>query len=155
MSEPPKLFGIAGEKLTAGDLVKIDIETGKVMRATPTPYVLEFEIKGLTKMSNSLLRGHWKVKHAHAQMWKRAVWRESWHLRPPQPLLKAKLTLTRVSSAEPDFDGLVSSFKPIIDGLVEHGILENDKSANIGQPEYKWEKGKRQYGRMRVRVEAI
>lgn len=70
-----------------------------------------------------------------------------------QPLQTARLTLTRYSTIEPDYDGLVSSFKPIIDGLVEAGFLAGDKRANIGVPDYRWEKAKRGQGRITVRIE--
>lgn len=72
---------------------------------------------------------------------------------PPKPLKRAKLTLTRCSSQEPDFDGLVSSFKHIIDGLILGGIIENDKMSNIGQPTYIWEKAPREKGKVIIEVE--
>jgi hypothetical protein len=121
-----------------------------------TPYVLEFKLIGLPKMSNALLRGHWRVKHAHAVKWKGAVERAMRILnKPPQPLEWAMLTLTRVSSVEPDHDGLVSSFKPILDGLVECGVLADDKRAVVGVPDYRWEKGRPGHGHVKVRVEEL
>lgn len=75
--------------------------------------------------------------------------------KPQLPLKKAKLTLTRHSSYEPDFDGLVSSFKQIIDGLVEAKILENDKRENIDVPCYLWKKALRGHGKITVRIEEI
>jgi hypothetical protein len=115
-------------------------------------YTLEFEIAGLPKMSNQLLRGHWKVKHAHAKQWKRAVWLKAWPFKPPSPLVSAVLSFTRVSSSEPDFDGLVSGFKHVTDGLVECGIIATDKPSCIGQPSFSWEKGKAGKGKIRVKV---
>lgn len=120
-----------------------------------TPYTLEFELKGLTKMANQLYRGSFWIKASHAKTWKRAVWAQVWHLRPPTPLEQAELMLTRLSSTEPDFDGLVSSFKNVIDGLVEHGVLANDKAKNIGQPEYKWEYAPRNKGKMKIKVTEV
>ena len=122
---------------------------------TPKSYTLEFTLAGLPKMSNQLLRGHWRAKHGHAKTWKRKVWAECWHRRPSEPLEKAKLTLVRVSSAEPDTDGLISSFKHIVDGLVECGVLANDKPSNIGIPDYRWERGPRGAGCVRVKVEQV
>ncbi len=116
-------------------------------------YVIEFELIGSPKPANRLLGSHWRTRSSHATTWKRAVWAQVWNKRPPQPLAKAKLTLTRMSSRECDFDGLVSSFKSIIDGLVQYGVLLNDRSVNIGQPEYKWEKCKPAHGRVRIKVE--
>jgi len=104
-----------------------------------TPFRLELKIHGLPKMSNALLRSGWKAKHGHARQWKRRVWAVAWPYRPAKPLDRVKLTLTRCSSSEPDADGLVSGFKSVIDGLVEAGILVNDRPANIGFPDYRWE----------------
>jgi hypothetical protein len=118
-------------------------------------YVLEFELVGLPKMANQLLRGHWIVKHRHAAKWKLAVARATHGKRPSEPLAKARLTLTRVSSSEPDTDGLISGFKNVVDGLVECGVLVNDKPSNIGVPDYRWEKGRPGHGKIRVKVEEI
>jgi hypothetical protein len=117
-------------------------------------YTLEFQIAGLTKMSNQLLRGHWTAKAAHARKWKKATATAAMlnGSLPKQPLVSAVLWLTRVSSAEPDFDGLVSGFKPIVDSLVEIGVIASDKPSCI-TADYKWVKGSKKAGHMRVRVE--
>ena len=72
-----------------------------------------------------------------------------------KPLSRAKLTLTRYSSVCPDPDGLVSSFKSVLDGLVECGVLENDRFTNIGMPTYAWEKAPKNEGKAKVIVEEI
>lgn len=117
-------------------------------------YVLEFTIKGLPKMSNQLLRGHWASKQGHARKWKKAVddvLKD--RIKPPCPLISAVLTLTRHSSSRPDFDGLVSSFKAVVDGLVESGVLADDSHEVIGVPTYIWEKASPGKGFISVRVE--
>lgn len=125
----------------------------KVSADNAKPYTLVFEIAGLPKMSNQLLRGHWRVKHAHAVKWKGAVARAMQVLnKPAQPLAHAVLTLTRISSAEPDTDGLISGFKHIVDGLVECGVLAGDKPSNIGIPHYRWERGSKGHGKVRIEV---
>ena len=73
--------------------------------------------------------------------------------KPCKPLEKAKLTLIRHSSSEPDYDGLVSSFKYVIDSLVTLKILVNDKSKNIGVPDYKWQKAPAMKGFITVGIE--
>lgn len=117
--------------------------------------ILEFTIPGLPKQTNQSLRGSWRAKHAEAKKWKGFVrvyalgkWRGA-------PAIRANLTLTRHSSVEPDYDGLVSGLKHVIDGLVECGILANDKSANIGVPTYRWEKAKPGKGCVSVRLEEV
>lgn len=54
---------------------------------------------------------------------------------PPTPLTKVKLTLTRFAHRTMDYDGLVSSFKAPVDGLVHAKILKNDTWKITG----KWE----------------
>lgn len=118
-------------------------------------YVLEFTIKGLPKMQNELLRNRWQITAGLSRLWKKRVFLNAWHLRPPVPLKTAKLTLTRHSSRRGDYDGLVSSFKAIIDGLVEAQIIENDMHENIGVPEYRWEKAGLREGFVMIRVESV
>jgi hypothetical protein len=116
------------------------------------PFELEFEIPGLTKMSNQLLRGNWRTKHGHARKWKIAVLIAIGSNRPDTPIAKCRLKLTRCSARRPDYDGLVSGFKPIIDGLVEAGVLLNDSYENVDIPEYLHETCGAKDGKMRVRV---
>lgn len=116
---------------------------------------LEFRLKGLPPMANQMLRSNWRVRIGHTNTWKKKVFFEVAKLKPHSPLKRAQLTLVRASSKEPDFDGLVSCFKPIIDALVEADILENDRTENIGQPTYRWEKCGTGNGHVVVRVEEI
>lgn len=74
---------------------------------------------------------------------------------PKAPLLKAKITCTRVSSQPMDSDNLVSGFKPIIDGLVDAKVLVNDRFENIGMPDYRWEKGRKAKGCVKIEVEEL
>ena len=72
--------------------------------------------------------------------------------RPPHPLQSATLALTRYSAREPDFDGLVSSFKHVIDGLVRSGIIADDKPSIIGQPAFYWHKTAPKNGHILIQV---
>lgn len=126
-----------------------------VLHTSRDPYVLEFEIGGLPKTTNAMNRAKWQTQHAHAKKWYLWVATVAVHFVPEIPFKKAKLTLTRCSSKETDFDGLVSSFKAIIDSLVKLRIIEDDKMSNIGQPEYHWESAPQRKGKIRVKVEGI
>lgn len=117
--------------------------------------VIEFSVAGLPKMSNQLLHAGWRVSIGNTNTWKRKVWKACWHLAPAKPLEKAKLTLIRCSSTRPDSDGLVSGFKPCIDGLVEAKILINDSFEVIGMPTYDWQQAKRNGGRIIIKVEEL
>jgi hypothetical protein len=116
-------------------------------------YILELTISGLPKTINELNRKHWAVKAKEAKHWKQMIYLLTQKKHPNAPLKKARLVLTRHSAICPDFDGLVSSFKHCIDGLIDAEIIENDKMTNIGQPEYNWVQAKRNAGQITIRVE--
>jgi hypothetical protein len=116
-------------------------------------YRLELEIPGLPKTTNSLRGGgHW-ARYTHDQKWKEIVAAKVIGKKPTSPLTKYRLSLTRFSSVEPDFDGVVSSFKVIVDALREAGVIANDKISMTGQWNCSWEKCKPKQGKMRVIVE--
>lgn len=118
-------------------------------------YLLEFTIVGLPKRTNNN-HASWRGRAAEARKWKRAVIAHvDARNKPKTPLKKAKLTLTRYSSSEPDFDGLVSGFKHCVDGLIEAGVIENDKMSNVGIPTYQWERVARNSGHVRIKVEEL
>lgn len=117
--------------------------------------ILEFEIHDLPKLPNATMYKHWRTKHAEAVKWKKLILEQCLlakitHLR----LSSVALCFERHSSREPDFDSLVMSFKHIQDGLVEAGVIVDDKSAVIGQPSYRWIKEKQKNAKVRVKVEA-
>lgn len=115
---------------------------------------LEFELPGLPKRINESFRGGWQARVGEARKWKRLVNLHAWP-RPAIPLQRASLTLTRCSSVEPDYDGLVGSMKHVIDGLIETGVISGDKRVNIGVPKYEWRKVSRGHGKVIVVVEEV
>lgn len=117
--------------------------------------MIDFEIPLLPKTTNAQTSMHWSAKQKYVKSWHDLVGYATVGKRPRTPLIRAKLTLTRFSSSEPDFDGLVSSFKHVIDALIVCGVLANDKVSNIGQSIYLWEKAPRKNGKIRVTVESI
>ena len=85
-----------------------------------------------------------------ARQWKEMV---VWHVgnkRPEKPLSVPKITIIRMSSSQPDYDGLVSSGKHLLDGLIVARVLDDDKHV---RPNYLWEKCPSKEGRMRIIVE--
>ena len=119
-------------------------------------YTLNLSIDGLPATYNSIaMRSYW-VKIRNKNLWKDLI---SHHVRGQEPLhgpLKnARCSFTRCSSKAPDYDGLVQSFKPVLDGLVEAGILSDDSMAVIGKPEYEWQPVKRGEGMIKIRVEEV
>ncbi len=119
--------------------------------------VAEFEIKGLPKMTNAIGRSHWTKKYKESVKWKILVKHECYMARINElGLDQAILTLTRFSCKEPDFDGLVSGFKHCIDGLVECGVITNDKPSVIGQSKYIWTyRPRKEGGKISIKIEDL
>ena len=113
-------------------------------------YFLALEAPGLPKMINALLRQSFWIVKKEKDIWYNTVGYLLTGKKPLKPLKKARLILTRYSSSCPDPDGLVSSFKFVIDALVFHGVLENDKYSNISMPKYNWHKAKSKEGKISV-----
>ena len=114
-------------------------------------YSLTFELEGLPK-SQTNNYGHWRTRAKSKKDWEDRVIAATITQWPKDPLTEAKLTFTRCSSSEPDFDNLVASFKPVMDGLVRARIILDDKPSVVGQPQYRWEKAAPKQGKIRVQV---
>lgn len=115
-------------------------------------YSLKLVFNNLPKQTNAMSSFGWKQKMIEARRWKNAVVSECSGRAPKKPLEKVSLVLTRFSSREPDWDGLVSGFKHVIDGLKLAGIIIDDRMSVIGQPTYKWEKTSKGLGKIQVEV---
>lgn len=118
-------------------------------------YELYFEIPALPKPTNRLNSLHWTVKGKLVKEWHEWVRLSVGIKRPTTPLVRAALTCIRYSSVCPDYDGLVSSFKHVIDGLVVCGVLEDDSMAHIGMPSFLWHKVAPKKGAISVTVMQI
>ena len=116
-------------------------------------YELEFEIDDLPKTYNAMGRSHWSVKAKEARKWKTLVAIRILSKGRCPMLPRAKITLTRYSSRCPDSDGLVSSFKHVIDGIVGAGLIPDDSYRTIGMPTYLWEETKKGKGKIKVKIE--
>ena len=117
-------------------------------------YKLKFNLPGLPKTANGS-HGHWRTAAAERKKWRSAVSSSAFYFRPPAPLARARITLTRLSSSKPDFDNLVISFKPIVDGLKDAKIILDDSDSVVLERCYLWEKAKPKSGGVRVFVEEI
>jgi hypothetical protein len=117
-------------------------------------YHAKFELDILPHTTNALSRMHWRAKSKYANTVKNLVHSKLLllHLIPRDPLKKAKLILTRKSSGTIDYDGLVSSFKWVIDGLVVAGVLMDDTEEIIGQPVYRKETAAPKNGSIEIEI---
>lgn len=106
--------------------------------------MISFFIPDLPLMTNNLLRRHWsfimKEKNKWHRLVKAAVLTQTIVLGMKEPYKKARITFIRRSLKEPDFDGLISGFKFVTDGLVSANVIVDDKVSVIGKSTYLWEK---------------
>lgn len=116
--------------------------------------MITLKIKDLPKMPNTLIRKHWAIITKEKNKWHGLVKLFLGHQTPKAPFKKAKLVLTRYSMRAPDYDGLVGSFKYVVDGLVKAGVIIDDKITVIGNSDYKWEKCKKLEQRIEVTIES-
>jgi Holliday junction resolvase RusA-like endonuclease len=114
-------------------------------------FKLEITLPFLTKPINAQSK-NWRAVHADRKKIKESVaWRVK-GLEPKHPLRKAWVECERHSSNSPDYDGLVSSFKSVIDGLTEAGVIEDDNMEIIGMPSFRWFKAPKGKGFIVIRV---
>jgi Holliday junction resolvase RusA-like endonuclease len=116
-------------------------------------YRLEFELAGLPPMENG--HKHWAVAGKARREWRARTRMRVFMQRPPEPLTSVRIVCTRFSSVEPDRDNLARSFKSVIDGLKDGGIIKDDKPSIVKQFVSLWEKAARDKGKIRVLVEAV
>lgn len=119
---------------------------------------LDLLINELPKTVNVMDKSRlWQVL-AERKKWRKLVYEAvvaSGHygrLRTSKPLEKCKITFTRVSSREPDYDNLVASFKAPTDALKFNGIILDDKRAMIN-PEYFWQRARPKQGHIKIKIE--
>lgn len=115
---------------------------------------LEMFIPFLPKTPNQMLRRHWTVVMNEKKQWHNLVAFYSPRY-DGKPMQKAKLIMTRRSSRQPDFDGLVGSFKHVLDGIVKMKIIADDKYEVIGDSTYRWEKVKKDKQGVHVVIEEL
>lgn len=118
--------------------------------------ILDLTLDGLPPMNTADRTHHWsayRLKRAWEGKVCAAVLHElgRW---PERPLDRARVTITRCSTREPDFENLTQGGKFLLDGLVKAGVIVDDSPGVIGRPEYLWVKGEPAKGSVRIQVEA-
>jgi len=117
-----------------------------------SPYKLHIKIQGLPKTINAIGRQHHWIKIKEARKWKELVRIEIGDNIPTKPLSQAHIACLRASSSCPDYDGLVSSFKHVIDALISSYVIEDDSMNHIGMPSFRWKKVKPKKGFIEITV---
>lgn len=96
---------------------------------------------------------HWAIRARHRKRWHRFVAELVLvqRARPTAPLRHARVICTRYSAVAPDADNLGYSFKPLVDGLVEAGVLADD-SPDVLEQELRWSRAPFGAGRVTMTV---
>jgi len=125
-------------------------------KAPMTPgLAIHFTLQGLPKLLNASSGSHYRAVAAERRKWKLLVKQITLGQVPPEPWRRAEVTVTRYSARCPDYDGLVSGAKSVIDGLTEAGIILDDSMHHIGMPQFRWAKAKPGEGRVEVQVDRL
>lgn len=115
---------------------------------------IEFTLVGLPKSLNGS-HGSWHAKSAERRRWRNRAAAAAHPLRPDEPFKKCSLECVRFSARCMDFDNLVASFKSIVDGLKDAGVIVDDNPGVIVTREYRHEKSLLKDQRVLVRVTEI
>ena len=100
----------------------------KTPEATDTvKYSIEFSLPYVETDPNNILGRAWRAKHQRFLKIKNDIKLITHSKKPEAPLEKFKIAITRSHGGRYlDWDNLIASFKPIIDGLTMAGIIKND-----------------------------
>ena len=139
---------------------------------TAAPYRLRL-ILPLSELNTSATRRNRFVQGKVTKRTREIVLLETLRCRPRAPLLKAKVTCRRHSSAKPDFENLTQGFKAAIDALqpsktvmkktrygkIPHeitraGIVIDDDDAHMAR-EYEWVYARPREGYLEIIVEEM
>lgn len=118
-------------------------------------YKARIIINALPKITSNGSHGHWASRLRERKKWHKWVADEIGFNRPKKPLQACRIECVRYSAKEPDFDNLAASFKPVIDGLKNCGVIEDDKSSCVVERVYRWAKAPMGKGAIEVVVDEI
>ena len=89
-------------------------------------YRLDITLHSLPDSLNKGLRGHRMKYFAKNKKWDFLIFGMVRGKLPPSPLKRARISIVRHFWRTLDYDGLVGSMKPVVDALVDCGILSDD-----------------------------
>ncbi len=123
------------------------------------PHTLLVRLPFLPPTNEASSGNHWSARSRNGRLIRQAfavIVPDS--KRPPVPLDHAAVTCIRYSASKPDYDGLVRSFKHVIDCLLSRTrgrrqIVIDDNMSVIGIPKYQWVKTASSKGYVEIIVE--
>jgi len=95
-------------------------------------YTLHLEIPAIPKSLNKAFRTNRFASNNLNKIWDRVIWEACKGQLPPEPLQNARIVIRRDFYRTLDYDGLVGSMKPVVDGLVTAGVLIDDSWKTLG-----------------------
>ncbi len=95
-------------------------------------YTLRLEFDQLPQSLNKALRSNWRKAHRINTAWDLMVRQKVAGRLPVVPLERARIQIVRHYYRTLDFDGLVGSLKPVVDGLVSCGVIKDDSWTTLG-----------------------
>lgn len=102
------------------------METVTLQEKASKPFSLTFELTIMPITLNEVISSRWKDRHSNFKAVKQLIHLLTLKTKPKKPIQKARVRLTRYSSGTLDRDNMYFTFKPIIDGLVNAGIIIDD-----------------------------
>lgn len=100
-------------------------------------HYLNLAVEHVPEPQNLKNKKHWGRRADEAEEWRMRIMaalrsRKPFAQKPAKPLERVQISITRHSHRMLDFDGMVGSFKPVVDALVKNGVLVDDSWAVTG-----------------------
>ena len=94
-------------------------------------------------------RLHWAQRSKLNKLWRARAYCAIGKDKPRYPLDKVRCIITKYSTRACDWDNMVTQFKPVIDGLVDAGVVIDDSVEHFSA-EYKFEKCKKSFEKIHI-----
>ena len=98
----------------------------EILTRWPIIYKLFFELPKVPPSLNKTFRTHYHVRNKLFKEWYTSVAIAVEGKQPPEPLDSCIIEIERCFYRFLDYDGLVASVKPLIDGLIHSGVILDD-----------------------------
>lgn len=118
-------------------------------------YRLEFTLSTIPLTFNQLISKGWRARFGNFSKIKKEIHLLTLKTKPKKPLNKARVKLVRYSPGTLDRDNSFATFKPILDGLVECGVLVDDGFEMVNRIEIIQVKCKQAERKIEVIVEEV
>lgn len=120
----------------------------------------EIRIEGLPKLPNELKGMHWAARSNHTKQWRCTTVALAIAKRNSlnfffKPFQACRITFVRASASPADLDGIVASMKPLLDGIVDAGIILGDGPGCVMDIKAEWHDAPKKKGYVKIIVEPM